>query len=732
MLSPLSLINVTLGAWRLRWTRFYHSSNVSFLGKSMDTGHKDGKDVDFVSEKRVIDHMLQNDSNARRYLAVIQWLEHIANSELDKNPLKAKCVSKNICFENTLIELKNFQNQSKPVNPRLVTELDPDAPIRERKQLSELDQKDELMLSQCIWYQVRAGRIDEAQKIYAKVGQALKASQFEGRHFYHDPNFEVEPKDVKNPAPIEGNLTRDLWKFVVWKSSEETRFNIYDRAIYGSLCGNLSAITPACKNWEDWLWACYKVMLDVHFESEIRTTPHNRRSRETKEMPSSYWQQNLQPEIIFTDIQACKQDNVRRYANSHFGMLQFYLITNQLDEMVNVMHSWIDGNSQEKLANPGSHLLRFITHLVIYCRHIELPVDDGKCDKIIEAYVNELIRLKQFDMVATYAARIVGTEQQIHCYSQLLQTIPDSEAQKRCLNTAKEAGLDTNQIVKRMVETVRGENNIWTQFSPQESRVDALTELDEKKIQVMDWLLYDQDQLPEALMQGLALIRLFLSANKYVAASKVFIKLPRNIIQSLLERWRRLKGNTPTPPEFENAIKEYLCFSVYFEAREAFDEWFSFFYQNKPQTPQMQSRSGFVSDVMVEEKLTEYNRELETWEEGVEQYQQIAKEKIDKVLLFEGGWMLDDHELGDEERKTQQFLLRRVCIPSLCFLLFSMLKECGLYQSCIRIANTVASGDYKLYELFTKEEFVKLLNSMKDVSVLLSERKEVGFIGYPL
>ncbi|KAI6650813.1 Nuclear pore complex protein [Oopsacas minuta] len=713
--------------WKL--IQFLHSELTldGYNAKKMETEER--KEIHFVSEKRVVEHLLQYDPNVRRYNAVVQWLENLAKCELDINPLKAKCLAKNICSENTLLELKEFRNKKTPLKLHLVSEMDPDAPLRQKKQLSDLDQKDELMLSQCIWYQLRGGRIEEAQEILEKVGQPLKASIFEGGRFYHDPNYDVEPEDVTNPAPIEGNLKRDIWKFIVWKMSEETQFNVYERATYGTLSGNLQAILPACKTWDDWLWASYKVMLDVYYESEIRHTPHNRRGNAPKELPSIYWQQNLQPEIIFADIQAVKHENIRTYANSTFGLIQFHLITSQLEELIDTICSWFE-NGEENDSNPGTHLLRFTTHFVIYCRHIELPVNDEKCDTIICAYIRELTRLNYFEMIGTYTACLADISQQVTCYSNLLQLLPNAESQKRCLDVAKDAGLNINSIIRRTVEAIKGENIICN--IQDVSNSDSLSEFDLKKIQIIDWLLYDDDQLSEALAQGLALIRLFLCRNKYLAASNVFMKLPRNILHILLDQWKRSKGNTATSADFENVIKEYLCFSAYFEARDAFDDWFTYYYQKKPHPPQSPFNNDFISDVVSEERISEFNKQMETWQEIMESYQLTAKNKIEKVLLFEGGWMLDRYDLGDVERARQKELLRRNCIPNLCFLLYSLLKDCGYYHNCLRIANLVVCEDYKLYQLFTTQELTKLICLMRESTILMSERKESDYLGYPM
>eukprot|EP00800_Vazella_pourtalesii_P014348 TRINITY_DN3627_c0_g3_i2.p1 TRINITY_DN3627_c0_g3~~TRINITY_DN3627_c0_g3_i2.p1 ORF type:complete len:431 (-),score=19.09 TRINITY_DN3627_c0_g3_i2:1262-2554(-) len=293
----------------------------------------------FVSEKKVIDYLLANDHNVRKYNAVILWLEEIASCRFDNNPLQTKCLSRNICFENTLIELKD--SRRKPVNPNLVSEIDPDSSLRQNKKISELDQKDELMLSQCVWHHIRAGRIQEAQDLLQKVGQPMKASIFEGGKYYHDPNLENEPKDLGIPEIIEGNIQRDIWKFIVWKMSEDTRFNVYERAIFGVLAGNLQRILPVCKNWSDWLWANYKVMLDVYYESEIRNTSYYRKRNNPRDLPSNYWQQNLEPEIIFSELQGIRNEEIHRYSNSQFGVIQFYLITNQLDILIDTIYNWI-------------------------------------------------------------------------------------------------------------------------------------------------------------------------------------------------------------------------------------------------------------------------------------------------------------------------------------------------------------------------------------------------------
>ena len=713
--------------WKL--VQFLHSELIqnSSSPRKMEIGET--IELHFASERKVIDYLLQNDINVRRFNAVVLWLEEIASCRLDNNPLLTKCLSKNICFENTLLELKD--SRRKPLNPNLVTEIDPDSSLRQNKKLSELDQKDELMLSQCVWYHIRAGRIQEAQDLLEKVGQPLIASIFEGGKYFHDPNFENECEAINNPEIIEGNIKRDIWKFIVWKMSEDNRFNVYERAIYGALAGNLHRILPVCKNWSDWLWASYKVMLDVYYESEIRNASFYRKNSNPKDLPSSYWQQNLDPEVIFSELQGMRNEDIQRYANSQFGIIQFYLITNHLDILIDTLYNWVTRESENSL---GTHFLRFVAHLVIYFRNIELSVNDEKCDIIIEKYITELIFLQKYEMVSTYTACLASTLRQVICYSNLLKTIQKVECQKMCLDLAKESGLNISLIIQQIIESANREENLCIYHNDIIEDSIVISASDSRKIQILDWLLYDENHLQEALTQGLTLTRLFLCMKKYNAASKAFKKLPRNILVELLDSWKRSKGSTATPPYLDNYIKEYLCYNAYFAAREAFEDWFSCFYQRKPHSPDSKLCLD-SSEVLPVERSQEININLSTWQGSLETLQLTAKNKIEKVILFEGGWMVDRIALLEErnsERLHQQSILRTIYIPNMCFLLYSLLKDCRYYQSCLSISNLIASEDYKLYLLFNTQDSKRFLSLMKEASVLLSERKEIDYFGYPI
>ena len=61
--------------------------------------------------------------------------------------------------------------------------------------------------------------------------------------------------------------------------------------------------------------------------------------------------------------------------------------------------------------------------------------------------------------------------------------------------------------------------------------------------------------------------------------------------------------------------------------------------------------------------------------------------------LFRYGQDAED----DPERTHQMILLRKLCLPMMCFLLHTVLHSTGQYQECLRLADMVASDQHKLY-----------------------------------
>ena len=63
--------------------------------------------------------------------------------------------------ENTLHDLQHQGNRVGSWTQQIITELDPDAPLRQQKQLSDLDAEDEGRLIKYLFAHIRAGKLEE-------------------------------------------------------------------------------------------------------------------------------------------------------------------------------------------------------------------------------------------------------------------------------------------------------------------------------------------------------------------------------------------------------------------------------------------------------------------------------------------------------------------------------------------------------------------------------------------
>jgi nuclear pore complex protein Nup107 len=163
-----------------------------------------------------------------------------------------------------------------------IDELDPDAPIRLRKPLHDLDQEDEYCLMEYLFKLVRAGDLKQLKALCIKTGNTWRAATLEGFNLFNDFNyshlngeFEGDDDDTKENGLNrihfnKGNPNRDLWKFVVSKMIDNDVINVYEKAVYASLAGFIRPILPLCKNYVDYIWVYFKALYNQLLEKELK------------------------------------------------------------------------------------------------------------------------------------------------------------------------------------------------------------------------------------------------------------------------------------------------------------------------------------------------------------------------------------------------------------------------------------------------------------------------------
>uniref|UniRef100_A0A4W4HPX5 Nuclear pore complex protein n=1 Tax=Electrophorus electricus TaxID=8005 RepID=A0A4W4HPX5_ELEEL len=646
---------------------------------------------------------------------VVDWLESIAKDDIGDFSDNIEYYAKTVYWENTLHTLK--LRRDKPMagfSRPLVTELDPDAPIRQKRPLADLDREDDARLLRYLFTLIRAGMTDEAQRLCKRCGQAWRAATLEGWKLYHDPNINGGGAELE---PVEGNPHRCVWKVCCWRMAEEEQFNRHERAIYAVLSGNLRQLLPVCETWEDTVWAYFRVLVDTLVEQEMRSSGLSH--EELEELPREYLEASWTMEKVFEELQATESKSVLEATREHYHVIQKFVILSDLDGLMEEFSDWL-GRTPPL---PG-HLLRFMTHLVLFYRSLGMQ---------LKAYISLLVKEKQLELIAFYVSHL-PIEMAVTQYARFLEEVTENEQRRRCLELASKAGLDVAAITKTVVETVRERDSEEFSHHDLTPALDTgTTAEDQQKIDIIDWLVFDPAQRAEALKQSNAIMRKFLASKKHEAAKLVFAKVPKDSMREIYHQWEEQGMNMPLPAEEENAIREHLCIRAYLEAHEAFNEWFRHL-NSSPVKPTAPAQAKFTEKVAYEMKEKEYKMEFENWQGRLEALTEEVKERIYNVLLFvDGGWMVDVREDAEEdsERSVQMALLRRLCLPMMTFLLLTVLQRTARHQESLRLADIIASDQHRLYEVFTREELQKFLQKMRESSLLLLD-KGLDPLGYEL
>ncbi|CAH1783976.1 unnamed protein product [Owenia fusiformis] len=679
----------------------------------------------YRSEKDIMTSLYERDAQLRQSQLVIDWLEKNAEEQLvDVYENIEFFTDQGGAWENTLHSLQKksggiLSNSDRP----LVNEMDPDAPIRQKRPIADLDREDELRLLKNMFTCLMAGQIEEAKRLCSKCGQDWRAATLEGWRLHNDPNYE-KLGEGGEMIGVEGNPYRDVWKAVCWRMAEEESFSIYEKAIYASLSGNLKHILPACESWKDYLWAYYKTMVDNQVEQEIRL--NSTLDRKLHALPRGYADKVLTPESVFMEIQSTANDKVRDECADKFHIIQKFIILEDIDGMIEQFHIWLHEESRL-----NRHLVRFMAHLVLFFRSIAMETKTELCVGILEAYVQDLIQDGHKQLIATYVSTL-PENLQIRWYARFLEGITDKEERPVCLGYAEDAGLDIASITKMVVENIRNRDMAEFTIDSESALGAATSQEDRQKIEAIDWLVFDASQRAEALRQANAVMRTFLALKKHSAARDVFNKIPANSIDVIYRNWKMQTDSTELPPREENAIREYLCTQAYLDAHDSFNDWFEHYHNSKPAVPDVPQGTNFSERIAYEHMEKEYHQELDRWRHTLMIQTKATEEKMYNVLMFvNGGWMVDmrEDDQMEESRANQMKLLRQLCLPTICFLLHTVLHITEQYKKAIQLADLIASEQHKLYLVFRKDELQKLLQKIRESSLILLDQQK-GPLGY--
>ncbi|KAI8050910.1 nuclear pore protein 84/107 [Syncephalis plumigaleata] len=598
---------------------------------------------------------------------------------------------------------------SDPEAAKIVHTLDPDAPSREKRTLAPEDQEFDKALVRTLYEYLRRGQINQAMELCRKSDQSWRAASISGSTMYSDEsldkgNFDDDDDDehdehgedrgmmppLKKRKGPEGNPRRLLWKSMCRQLSKNVDADIYERAMYALLVGEIEPMLMVAQTWEDYLFAYYNAMVETELDKS--------------------WT----PAEIFERLSKSDHPSIRASSVESFHYVQSHVIQNQLNSLVSALST--NFTKLDNYTEYMQHVLRFITHLVIIMRQLKaLPVQDAAGDKIIKCYVDLLIAIKKNHLVAQYCA-LLPESMQIPAYASFLRSLEQVTREERYqyLQKARDYQMNvqaiTVQVVRMILETYKSKTDAIIMFDSKTVNLalihSAIEENDQEQIRALEWLFFEPSQSRDAIIQASHLARRFLVLGKLNAVKVLLDSIPNDIraahsADQVIDQTDALSV----------AVREITGYTNLCLFEEKFAEWALY-------TKESRAVGSNKSEYELLVKLRTLVNDMET----------LANQLLITtwlVLDIEESQM-DPYSPSAEQRRQECGKVRERYLTELTIQLFMILYESesilpGSMQKSLNLSHLVANVEYGLYTEFVRAgRMAELLELLRRSAVALS------------
>lgn len=750
----LRMLQLERNSWRL--TRSLYYDRIRSPADEQDMVVDESRTL---SDRQVIDLLYERNSKIRQMQLITDCLEQNYMDDMQRieNEENINFYSEGPHYwENTLHRSSRKRTKVWEESSAI---MDPDALFRSPSDIHELDKEDESRIMRFVFRYIRSGQLQVGRELAQKLGFHWLAAALEGWILHHDANLNPDEfMETGGKMVPDGNARRDLWKYACWSAAANSKgMSLYEKAIFGSLSGNVAAALPACPTWQDKLWAFTRASIDAQIEQELRNClidkPATGRTgagplmssfRGSVGLSPEFWSNAKNMEQIFRETDGLLADYEWGVEEKIHFLIQKFIVTEDVDSALETMAVFIrTAAAEEDSIRLLPQLIRFFAHFALFYHSIGLIVEGNRqshFNTILEAYINYLIDKRHIDLVASYVAKL-PKEMQVYSYSRLLTKIKDKAERKKCLALAKAAGLDVEGMAQSVVQTMREttRTSVMDTTSLINTTLTGTTsvitdEADEQLINSLEWLSIGTVQYMEILKQGNALMRSFVLAGKMEAGKEVFRRSPTDLIEGVQRNWKKKSGASDLSLELKNSVKEFVSFSSLFCVLESFNDWVNYYHNAKPRQPEKPKSSKFTDKVAFDHASRMYESEKQQWRTVLSKQAKITADKISQMLL--SGWMRDDESRTTSRReqdvsRTQELAsLRKRFIPEVTILMYTVLHMSGRHEDCLKIADMIACEENQLHSEFTSDQLKDLMHKLRESSISSLSQGNDAF-GYP-
>jgi nuclear pore complex protein Nup107 len=463
----------------------------------------------YCKNSEIWDRFLLEDDQAKEKALILRWLEETArNSESDVDAIVKGLEDHSgrgahtwtsgwLETKSKIKQAKRMEDKDKPLDPNttnlkntdkttnLVTQLDPDAPSRQKRALETNDEYYERSLWMVAYEMMRRG------VPWKNIVDWCHERNESWRGVSLGAAYEGHPEGGPNVA---GPTVGYLFRRMCFHAGRGAR-NPYEGAVYGLLGGDLKQAQAVARSWDDHLHARYNALLLSRFDTYLQKHhPH----RITESLTQKFifedavaklgeWEHS--PQIVMKLLK--QQKSTASQSSSPMKLIQSALIARDTDDLMLMVgvaladmmqnddrpHSLIihpDSPEEEVGAKPAGdsrtftaeqcyqtlatdpHAFRVVVHIFIALRNglstLFSDTHDGKrfmaMDNVIAAYIEFLRVSKRISLIPLYAAQLIP-ERAWYTLARVLPDIKNSDEQRRSVALMETYRINVIEVVSQ-------------------------------------------------------------------------------------------------------------------------------------------------------------------------------------------------------------------------------------------------------------------------------------------
>ncbi|KAI5819747.1 107-domain-containing protein [Pyronema omphalodes] len=522
----------------------------------------------YAADCQIRNHFFTTDPSFRELTIVLEWLRRYAPApsadDIENDPLYRGdggwMYTKERIKACKRLPGRGLSLRNEVEPDKLVTELDPDAPSRQQRKLEDEDEAWEAYLMRLVWGFLRKGEMDNALELCEDAGEFWRAASLSGGADAWDAKIDG-PHEIDDGEIVKGNRRRELWKRMCYANASNKTKNMYERAVYGTLCGDIASVLPVCESWEDLLFVHVNALVEGYYSSKLKKLQRipavvsnfplfdaiSYHARHDSLNDASIMSRIID-EIAENSELADSKLPLRTIQGSLISM-RFHDPVIELDRQLQLFETVPD---YEPAADENTfgldatepRSLRVIVHILMILQTIGAGFTEGTeyhkaAENVIAGYIMTLGGYDKYELVPLYASRLTPLKA-IQVMGKSLASFQGSKSRREDLiRSMHQYGIDVDGCLRQtMLQCLTmTEPKYANTLSPAQGFVfngfqDEIASEDIRLIRGMEWLMLGSEELRGDLVRsGCEVYKRFLLTGRLSAAKILFEQLnSRNII----------------------------------------------------------------------------------------------------------------------------------------------------------------------------------------------------------